>query len=329
MIRIAFGALLAFLMCAVIMPFVINIAGRMKAKQPILHYVETHMSKSGTPTMGGIGFILATCVICSILFIGSEDISLALISMLVMLGYGIIGFLDDFLKVRFKKNDGLRPYQKIAFQLSIAVIVSVYAYFSAPSDVLVIPFTLAEIRISWWIIPLNIFIFIAFTNSVNLTDGLDGLATSVTSVYIVFFVLALLVFCGFAPDAGQANIMLLLSCLLGALIGFLCYNCNPAKIFMGDTGSLALGGALGVTAVFTGMSLTAAIIGLMYVLTSLSVIIQVGYFKKTKKRVFLMAPLHHHFEKKGIPENRIVIMYSAITACIGLAYISVCVLLQA
>lgn len=325
MIRIALGALLSFLLCAAVMPFVISIAGRMKAKQPILHYVETHMSKSGTPTMGGIGFILATCAICAIFFSG--DFSLALISMLVMLGYGIIGFLDDFLKVRFKKNDGLRPYQKIAFQLSIAVIVSLYAYFGAPGDVLVIPFTLVQVHISWWIIPLNIFIFLAFTNSVNLTDGLDGLATSVTSVYVFFFVMLLMLFTGFAPASGQANIILFMSCLFGALIGFLCFNCNPAKIFMGDTGSLALGGALGVTSIFTGMTLSAAIMGIMYVLTSLSVIIQVGWYKRTKKRVFLMAPLHHHFEKKGVPENRIVVVYSAITACIGVAYISVCALL--
>lgn len=321
-IRAVIAGVVSLCMCVLLMPIIIRTARSLKAKQPILHYVETHKVKSGTPTMGGIGFIIATCVVACIFF--SYDMPYGYVSALVMLGSGIIGFLDDFLKVHFNKNEGLRPYQKIIFQLSIAVIVSLFAYYNEIGGVILLPFTLEEFDISWLSIPLYITIYIAFTNSTNLIDGLDGLASGTTTVYTFFFILLIIISCGGNYDYGQADIIILLACLAGSLLAFMCYNGYPAKVFMGDTGSLALGGLLGVTAIFTRMALSVIIIGFIFVMTSLSVIFQVAYYKLTKKRIFLMAPLHHHFEQKGVHENKIVIAYMVTTAVIGALYVSLC-----
>ncbi len=321
MIRPILATLAAFVLSAAVMPFVIRLGKRLKVRQTVLSYVDNHMGKSGTPTMGGIGVMLAL-LICCLAFSGKDN-KLMLITLFVTIGYGIIGFIDDFIKVYFKQNKGLSPIQKIIFQLLIAVIVAIFAYNNAlVGSTIYLPFTLREAELGWGAVPLFIIVFLAFTNSVNLTDGLDGLAGKVSVSYAFFFAV-LLVLAAYAAGDGQAegeygNLILYCGALIGALGGFLCYNCYPAKIFMGDTGALALGGGLGCLAVMSRLELLAPVIGIMFVLTSLSVIIQVVYFKATKKRVFLMAPLHHHFERKGVHENRIVTVYCSITSAVGL-----------
>ena len=321
MIKILSAAIVAFCVCAAVMPLVILLGKKLKVRQTILSYVDNHISKSGTPTMGGIGVMIALTAGC--LIFGGGDNKQMLVTLFVTLGYGVIGFIDDFIKVFFKQNKGLSPIQKILFQLLIAVIVSVFAYNNALiGSVVYAPFTLKEIDLGIFAIPLFMTVFIAFTNSVNLTDGLDGLAGNVSAKYTFYFA-AIIALAAFAAGDGQAeneyaNLIIYCASLVGALGGFLCYNCYPAKVFIGDTGALALGGGLGCLAVMSRLELVAPVIGIMFVAASVSVILQVTYYKATKKRIFLMAPLHHHFERKGVHENRIVTVYGAITSVAGL-----------
>ncbi len=312
-----------FLVTLAISPFVISFIKREKVKQVILNYVESHSSKAGTPTMGGIIFIISISIVSLICFNGKNY--LALMSVLIFVAYGLVGFLDDFIKFKFKRNLGLRPYQKIIFQLVVAVLVGFLAYKNENvGGVLIVPFTDITIDIGWWIIPLVAFIFIATTNSVNLTDGLDGLASSTTLCYMLSFIFVAFVVMGkFVMVGNQVqvmeykNLIILASVTVGAMLSFLVFNCFPAKIFMGDTGSLALGSLVASVAVFSRMSLFLPILGLMFVLSTVSVIMQVSYYKLTKKRIFLMAPLHHHFEKKGVHEVRITTCYAIVTILIG------------
>ena len=317
--------IVAFLVSAVLLPFLIYVLKKEKIKQTILHYVDMHASKAGTPTMGGIAFILSICAV-GLLFLRGEK-SLGLMTLIVTFAYGLIGFLDDFIKFRFKRNLGLRPYQKIISQLIIAVAVAVFVYKSRDlvGGVLYVPFTRVQIDIGAWIIPFVIFIFLATTNSVNLTDGLDGLASGTTMAYlftiggvIVAQLSVRLAGLNLAAAGEYTNLVVICAVGFGALLGFLLFNGFPARIFMGDTGSLALGGLTACVAIFTRNSLYIPIIGLMFVLSSVSVIIQVAHYKRTKKRVFLMAPLHHHFEKKGINEVKIVVWYTTVTLILGL-----------
>ena len=225
--------------------------------------------------------------------------------------------LDDFIKIIYRHNEGLRPYQKIIGQFGLALIVSLYIYFSGRTS---LNFFGITFDIGAFIIPLVILVLIATTNSVNLTDGLDGLAGGVSFVYLLIFGILLTLF----NSIEMSNLAIITFSLCGGLLGFLMFNCFPAKIFMGDTGSLALGGFIGTVAVLTGLELILPIMGIMFVLSAVSDILQVLYFKKTKgKRIFLMAPLHHHFEQKGVHENRIVIVYISITAVISLIVLGV------
>jgi len=314
---------ISFLLTLIISPFVVSFLKHEKIKQTILHYVDNHSAKQGTPTMGGIIFILSVSIVGYIFISGAK--TLASISLLVFLGYGITGFLDDFIKFKFKRNLGLRAYQKLLFQLFIAIIIAVFVYKNEYlGGELIVPFTNKTINIGWWIIPLVIVVFLGATNSVNLTDGLDGLASSTTMFYIVGIVSIMLVLIQRLNITNsiflmeQKNLIILGFVVIGAMLCFLIYNCFPAKIFMGDTGSLALGSFVASIAIFSKLTLYIPIIGVMFVLSSLSVIIQVAYYKLTKKRVFLMAPLHHHFEKKGVHEVRIVVVYSIITIFVSL-----------
>ncbi len=324
MIRILLAVIVSFALAVIIMPLVIKLSKKLKLRQTILGYVDNHISKNGTPTMGGIGFLLALSV--SSLIFGTKENSLMLITLAVTIGYGVIGFLDDFMKVFFKRNMGLSAWQKLTFQLLMAVVVSLFAYYNVHvGDGVYIPFTFDEMHFGIFAVPFYIIIFLAFTNSVNLTDGLDGLAAKVSTVYALFFALfiaiTLYVAGGDAPHGNEyTNLLVYCGAFAGALIGFLCYNGYPAKIFMGDTGALALGGGLAALAIVTKLELTAPILGIIYVATSLSVILQVVYFKLSHgKRIFLMAPLHHHFERKGIHENRISMVYGAVTFAAGVA----------
>lgn len=304
-----FLVFLTGLALAVILGFpILKLCQKFHLSQTILHYVDKHAGKSGTPTMGGFIFILAG-IIASAIFLGG-DVYIPILVLLIMLGYGLLGFLDDFIKIKFHKNEGLKPYQKLIGQFSIATIVAIFVYFKLGGELDLFGL---NIDLGLFIIPFIIFFYVAVTNSVNLTDGLDGLASGVSGTYLLFFGLII------AICAGEENLAIISFALVGALLGFILFNCFPAKIFMGDTGSLALGGAIASLAVFTKLELIMPIIGILFVLTALSDIIQVAYYKKTHKRIFKMAPLHHHFEKSGVHENRIVAVYIIITMVCGMA----------
>lgn len=306
--------LLCLVFSSIIAPVVLWFCKKLKASQSILHYVDKHASKEGTPTMGGLIFILT--MFFSACFLFDHSSFLAWFCMAATFCYGLLGFLDDFIKVHLRHNEGLRPYQKIVGQVGIAVIVGVFLYLSGMTTLRFFSF---EFDIGWGVIPLVILVLVATANSVNLTDGLDGLAGGVSFVYILIFgiILATTSYLEFQ------NMAIVCFGLCGGLAGFLMFNCFPAKIFMGDTGSLALGGFIGVVAVLSGLELLIPIMGIMFVLSALSDIIQVLHYKRTKKRVFLMAPLHHHFEQKGVHENRIVAVYIVITAAVSLAVLAV------
>lgn len=280
--------------------------------QTILHYVDKHAGKSGTPTMGGFIFIFACIFACSF-FLGYDG-CFSILLLLTMLGYGLLGFLDDFIKIKGHKNEGLKPYQKIIGQVGLSLIIALFVYFKIGSEIDLFGL---KIDLGFFIIPLIVVFYVAVTNSVNLTDGLDGLAGGVSTIYLLSFgvILAML---------GFDNYGIISFAMAGALIGFLLFNGFPAKIFMGDTGSLALGGLIASLAVFSGLELIMPIIGIMFVLSAVSDILQVGYYKKTHKRIFKMAPLHHHFEQKGVHENRIVAVYIVITLICGLTCIMGC-----
>lgn len=287
-----------------ISPFVISICRKHKLGQTVLHYVESHSSKSGTPTMGGIIFIFASLASCSVVL--WKDSFFAWTSLLVMVAFGMLGFLDDFIKIHFHQNEGLKPYQKLIGQFTIAIMIAFLIYYRVGTS---LDFFGLSINLGWGIIPFAIFVFLATVNSVNLTDGLDGLAGGVSLIYLLFFGAILAI-------SGFDNLALSSFAVCGGILAFLAFNTYPAKIFMGDTGSLALGGFISCLALFSGKALYLPLMGIMFVLSALSDIIQVVYYKKTKKRVFLMAPLHHHFEKKGVHENRIVTIYIIVTSLV-------------
>lgn len=292
-----YSFLAAFAVTVALAPIVIYCSRKFKLRQTVLHYVSEHKSKSGTPTMGGIAFLIGSSL-ATLLFGRS---SLSLLCLVVFIGYGVIGFLDDYIKIKYKRNEGLKPYQKIVFQLLIAIIVSIAAY----KRNIKISLIFDEFDFGLFAIPFNVFVFLAFTNSVNLTDGLDGLASTVTLISMT----AMGIIVGAFGD-GMNNFCLAIA---GGVAGFMIYNCFPAKIFMGDTGSLALGGAFAAVTVYSGQALCAVMCGAMFVWTAMSVIIQVLHFKRTKRRVFKMAPFHHHLQESGLHENRIVAIYGAIT----------------
>ncbi|MBR2467441.1 MAG: phospho-N-acetylmuramoyl-pentapeptide-transferase [Clostridia bacterium] len=320
-----FNFFVGFLASVILMPFVIKLINKLKGGQPILNYVEAHASKSGTPTMGGVIFLIGS-LLCFLVFYNSHNF-LALVALCSMLGYGLIGFLDDFIKVRFKHNLGLRPYQKVIGQVGLAVIMGLFVYLNEfCGDGIWIPFINKQWNIGWFIVPFVVFVFLATTNAVNLTDGLDGLAGGVSFVFLAIVVILLginiknLEYVGenIAYISELKSLMGLSAGVVGVILAFLCFNSHPAKVFMGDTGSLALGGYISAICSLTQNYLLIPTLGIMFVLSALSVVIQVLYYKATKKRVFLMAPLHHHFEKKGCYETKIVTIYIVITAVVGL-----------
>ncbi|MDR0426533.1 MAG: phospho-N-acetylmuramoyl-pentapeptide-transferase [Clostridiales bacterium] len=331
-VRYLLAFIAAFAACVALMPPIIRLARKWKVRQTVLSYVDNHSHKSGTPTMGGIAVLLAL-VIGTLPFI-RQGASLCVLVLAVTAAFGIIGFLDDFIKVFFKQNKGLSSRQKMLFQVAVALIVSLFVFYSEfVGSVVYAPFTMRELDLGWFAPVFYMFVFLAFTNAVNLTDGLDGLAGGVTLTYTVFFgaVIALIVFYfGLSPlyTAEHGNLLIFCCALVGALLGFLLYNSFPARIFMGDTGALALGAAVAGLAVVSKLALVAPVIGIMYVVTCLSDIIQVLHYKRTKRRVFLMAPLHHHFERKGLHENSIVRIYTGITAVMGALTVLVILLIN-
>lgn len=264
---------------------------------------KSHLVKSGTPTIGGVIFL--TSVILTTLLAGNFKLSVGMI-LFSTLAFGIVGFIDDYIKVVKKRNLGLRAYQKLLLQIIVAVILLIYQYNSSEFNTdQYIPFLKDYYSFGWIYIPFIIFVVVGTVNSVNLTDGLDGLSSSVTVITLGFFAIA-------ANKMNRPEISLFCVALMGALVGFLLYNKYPAKVFMGDTGSLALGGAISAIAVLLNIPLILPFAGGIYFIETLSVIIQVISFKTTGRRVFLMSPLHHHFEHKGWHERKVVFVFCAL-----------------
>ncbi len=299
--------LASFLISAAAGPVVIPILRKLKVGQTVRDDgPQTHLKKNGTPTMGGIIFLLGV-VVTSLFYV--RDYPKIIPILFVTVGFGIVGFLDDYIKVVLHRSEGLTPLQKMLGQI---VITAIFAYYMVNiSDVgleLLIPFGGgASLDLGWLSVPLLFFVVIGTVNGTNFTDGLDGLASSVTILVAVFFAVV-----SIGTDAGISPVV---CAVAGGLLGFLLFNVYPASVFMGDTGSLALGGFVASTAYMLKLPLFLPLVGLIYLVEVLSVIIQVGYFKATHgKRFFKMAPIHHHFEKCGWSETRVVAVFSIVEA---------------
>ena len=299
--------ILSAILSLVLAPIGIPMLRRLKFGQNIRQEgPQSHLKKAGTPTMGGVIFIASTIIVMLVMSNSwSEEGMIALYS---LIAFGFIGFLDDILKILKKQSEGLTSWQKMLLLVIFATAIAIYGYNNGLGMNIKIPFINYEIpMVAVTYIPFVIFLYAATTNAVNLTDGLDGLATTVTILVLTFFTVV-------AFMVGNESIALFCIVLIGGLIGFLRVNAYPAKIFMGDTGSLALGGAITTIALVLEQPLLIPIVGGIYVLEALSVIIQVAVFKRTGKRVFKMAPIHHHFEHCGWNEVKIVTVFSTITA---------------
>lgn len=281
---------------------------------------EAHLSKAGTPTMGGIAFILGTtvAVIVSMFMPGSDTMGKIAI-LLSMYAFGAVGFIDDYNKIAKKQNEGLTPKQKLILQAVFGLALAIFMM-SKEGTAMFIPFFRKTVDIGILYIPFVVFIEIAMANAVNLTDGLDGLASSNSAIVACTFAII-----GMSIHGGSEPMAVAGQALFGALVGFFLYNHYPAQIFMGDTGSMALGGVLSAMAIVGHMEWLLPIAGLIYVIEALSVIIQVTYFKKSGgKRVFRMAPIHHHFELGGWHETKVVKVFCLFTfICCIIAYFSV------
>lgn len=302
-----YAILIAFIINIFLCPTIIPFLTRLKFGQNVRDDgPQSHLVKSGTPTMGGI-MILISLVISSLFFLKGNKDGMAVL--FVTIGYGIIGFIDDYIKVVKKRSLGLRAYQKIIGQVIITGVFLYYLYnFSNIGTDIYIPFTNGKtLELGILFIPFFFIVMVGTVNSVNLTDGLDGLASGVTVLVVTFFL--------FNALAINKNLLPITGAAVGALLGFLLFNTHPAKVFMGDTGSLALGGLVASIAIIMKMPLFIIIVGIIYVLEAISVMLQVGYFKLTKgKRLFKMAPIHHHFEQCGWKEVKVVAVFYIITA---------------
>ncbi len=305
--------IISFLIAIACGPFIIPALKRLKFGQNIRDDgPQSHLSKAGTPTMGGIIMLIAILLTCIVLW--TSDWYTMIVAFIATLGFGAIGFADDYIKVVKKRNLGLRAKQKILGQIIISLIVAFLVMNNANINTSVyIPFANVYWDMGWLFVPFIVFFMIALTNSVNLTDGLDGLASGVT--FIVAATLGIIYYFAYnGTNSETFRTMIIFSgAVTGACLGFLRFNAFPAKVFMGDTGALALGGALSVMAIMIGMEFFIPIMGFMFMLSTISDIIQVSYYKRTKKRVFKMAPLHHHFELSGMSEVKIVTMYMLAT----------------
>ena len=305
-----YAALIAFVvgivLCTVIIPYLkkFKVGQQVRDDGP-----KTHLIKSGTPTMGGVMIVLSLLA-AAVFFLPGNREGIALIAMTV--AFALIGSLDDVRKLTKKRSLGLRAYQKMLLQLAVSVAFVAYWHtLDGFSSAILVPFVGVYFDLGIFYAPIIIFIILGSVNGANLTDGLDGLAAGVTILIVAFFL--------FVSLDRNSGLLPLMGAAAGSLLAFLWFNAHPAKVFMGDTGSLALGGFVAGTAVFLGMPLFLGIVALVYVVQALSCIIQVGYFKISKgKRVFKMAPIHHHFELSGWPETKIVALAYIVTAVLCL-----------
>lgn len=285
-------------------PITIPLLRRLKFGQNIREEgPKSHLKKAGTPTMGGIMFILSTAIVMLIM---SDSFSeKGMVALYSLIAFGFIGFLDDILKILKKQSEGLKAWQKMLLLLIVSGAFGYYSYVNLPHDI-VIPFTSFKLPLGVLYVPFVIFVYAAMTNAVNLTDGLDGLASTVSVLVLTFF--AVIAFTMKHESLAVFSIV-----LAGGLLGFLKFNAYPAKVFMGDTGSLAIGGAIATIALVLELPLILVIVGGIYVFETLSVILQVSSYKLRGKRLFKMAPIHHHFEQVGWSETKIVTVFSIIT----------------
>ena len=310
--KMVIPVLIAFGLSVLTGPIVIPILRRLKMGQTEREEgVKSHLKKAGTPTMGGV-IILFAITMTSLIYV--REYPKVIPVLFVTLGFGMIGFLDDYLKVVLKRSDGLMPMQKMALQIVVTAIFAFYIVKVAKVPLtMLVPFTGGKYYwdIGWLAIPVLFFAVIGTVNGVNFTDGLDGLASSVTVLVATFFTVVAM--------GNKSGIEPITCAVVGALLGFLLFNVYPASVFMGDTGSLALGGFVASAAYMLQMPLFIIIVGLIYLIEVLSVMIQVTYFKATHgKRIFKMAPIHHHFELCGWSETRVVAVFSIVTAILCL-----------
>ncbi|WP_434282123.1 phospho-N-acetylmuramoyl-pentapeptide-transferase [Clostridium botulinum] len=311
MSTVIYAVLFSFLLSTITSLFLIPLFKKLNLGQSIKNGIPiSHKKKAGTPTFGGIIFIFSSIIIMSFMIKNYNKEFLLVISSLI--AFGLIGFIDDTLKKIHKKNEGLTSKGKMILLLFVSSIFAIYSYYD-PSigSIIMFPFTkkLFDLRILY--IPFIIFYYVSTTNALNLTDGLDGLATSITLLVVTFFT-----FLSFGM--GHYTLSISCGCIAGALLGFLRYNCYPAKIIMGDTGSLALGGAIATIAMILKNPFIVIIVGGIYVIEALSSLIQIVSFKLFGKRIFKMAPIHHSFELHGWHETKIVSVFSIITTILCL-----------
>jgi len=311
MSTIIYAVLFSFLLSTITSLFLIPLFKKLNLGQSIKNGIPIgHKKKAGTPTFGGIIFIFSSIITMLFMIKNYNKELLLVISSLI--AFGLIGFIDDTLKKIHKKNEGLTSKGKMILLLFISSIFAIYSYYN-PSigSIIMFPFTkkLFDLRILY--IPFIIFYYVSTTNALNLTDGLDGLATSTTLLVVTFFI-----FLSFGM--GHYTLSISCGCIAGALLGFLRYNCYPAKIIMGDTGSLALGGAIATIAMILKNPFIVIIVGGIYVIEALSSLIQIVFFKLFGKRIFKMAPIHHSFELHGWHETKIVSVFSIITTILCL-----------
>ena len=304
-----FAVLIAFAISALLGPVLIPFLRKLKIGNTEREELESHQVKNGTPTMGGL-MILVAITVTSLIFM--KDYPQIMPVLFVTLGFGIIGFLDDYLKVVLKRSDGLLAWQKMLCAIVVTGVFAAYMVWAKVPMTMLLPFSGGKyLNLGWLAFPVMFLAVIGTVNGVNFTDGLDGLASSVTILVATFFAVVAI---------GSASGVAPITCaVVGALLGFLLFNVYPARVFMGDTGSLALGGFVAATAYMLQMPIFILIVGMIYWIEILSVMLQVGYFKLTHgKRIFKMAPIHHHFELCGWSETQLVALFTVVTALLCL-----------
>ncbi len=321
--KLIYSILVAAVVCMVAGRLLLPLLRRLKFGQSEREEgPQSHLKKAGTLTMGGIMIIIG--VVAGTLPFSMDALHYSLPALLVTISYGLVGFLDDFIKIKYKNTKGLRAYQKIIAQFAIALVIAIYCKENI-GTVIELPFFNAEFDLGMFYIPFAIFLIVGTVNSVNLIDGVDGLTSGVTLIYA--FVMGIIFVYLSETSAAAGSVMesadysamtAFAGAVVGGCMGFLRYNAYPAKVFMGDTGSLALGGAVAMMALYSRAVLLLPIMGGCYVATAISVILQVGSYKLRKKRIFKMAPLHHHFELMNISETKIVAGYMIVTAILCL-----------
>lgn len=301
--KIITSLILSFILSIFFTKKIINISKKRNASQIERQYLQTHIAKKGTPTMGGIGFVLSSLITFLIINFTNEINNGILAILLSYIGFFLIGFFDDYLKIKIKTYAGLKASIRILLEIALCMyVILILKEGGFDLNRLYMPLLKGFINTAHLFIPFFLLVLIGSANAINLSDGLDGLASGLAMIALTPFILISLI-------QGNYQLTILLTSIIGSLIGFLFFNFHPAKIFMGDCGSLALGGLLGASAIVLNSEIILVIAGIIFVLEAFSVILQVLYFKFTHKRIFLMAPLHHHFEKKGWQEWKVVMMF--------------------